>query len=141
MTFYNRMAAFFAAIALAMSALFLISTPASAGVPPTPAGQDQAARTVKPSSCGSSLLCMYTGDGWSGNREDRLKRANGTCDNVAYNDQYSSIWNGSGVSVRFYNDAGCTGQAFTLVNGDGSAHMTLTHPTQVDEISSIKWLS
>jgi hypothetical protein len=41
--------------------------------------------------------------------------------------------------VRFYNDAGCTGQAFSLANGTGSQYMTITHPTQADELTSFKW--
>lgn len=94
----------------------------------------------KPASCGSLLLCLYTGDAYTGARQDQFSRANGTCDGVLYNDQLSSVWNGSGKSVRFYNDAGCTGGgAFSVANGTGVPHMNITHPTSVDETTSFKW--
>ena len=134
------------AVLLAGTAMLLmggLAAPAAAA--PTPAFQgptaDEVARAsaAKPGSCGDSLLCLYNNANYQGSRQDQYARANGTCDGVLYNDQVSSIWNGSGKSVRFYNDAGCTGQAFSLANGVGSAYMTITHPTQADELTSFKW--
>jgi len=143
MTFYRRAAVAAAALALTGVSLFSAPQQASAGVPPTPEGpsakQVQDAGRAKPANCPASSLCMYNDANYYGGQDNRLARANGTCDGVAYNDQISSIWNGSGKSVRFYNDAGCTGQAYSLPNGSGSAYLTITHPTQSDEITSFKW--
>lgn len=98
------------------------------------------AQDAKPASCGASLLCLYTGDGYTGSRQDQYARANGVCDGVLYNDQLSSVWNGTGKSVRFYNDAGCTGGgAFSVTPGTGSPRMSVWHPTSNDETTSFKW--
>jgi len=137
MTYRNRLAAVLGTLLLTLVAG--LATPSAASAAPPPAPGVTAPSRAKPASCGDSLLCLYNNANWLGARQDQYARANGTCDGVLYNDQVSSIWNGSGKSVRFYNDAGCTGQAFSLANGTGSAYMTISHPTQADELTSFKW--
>jgi len=148
MTYRKRLAA--ALSVLTLLAIGLLGSPAAASPNPAvpivgstadkPSAEEVArAAAVKPASCGDSLLCLYNDDSYTGRRQDQYARANGVCDGVLYNDQVSSIWNGSGKSVRFYNDAGCTGQAFSLANGNGTALMTITHPTQHDKLTSFKW--
>lgn len=144
MTIFKRKAV--ALVALAPALALALATPAHAAEPSnpgaTPAGHAVADTRAKPASCGTLLLCLYTGDSYSGRRQDQLRRAAGTCDGVLYNDQLSSVWNGSGMNVRFYNDAGCTGGgAFTVTNGTGVPLMTFSHPTSVDETTSFKWLN
>lgn len=126
--------------AMTMAVVGGLSAPATAAEPSPkapPAGE--VTTMARPASCGDLLLCLYNDSEYAGRRQDQYARANGTCDGVLYNDQVSSIWNGSGKSVRFYNDAGCTGQAFSLANGRGTEWMTLTHPTQHDKLTSFKW--
>lgn len=140
MTHFRRAAAF----ALALTGTLALAAPAAAApsspaVPINPSQAPGAAAPAKPANCGDLLLCLYTDANFYGRRQDAYARANGTCDGVLYNDQISSIWNGSGKSVRFYNNAGCSGTAFSLANGGSSALMTITHPTSVDEITSYKW--
>lgn len=130
-------------VALAAVALLLLgglATPAQAGAVPikvqASAAQEMASN---PAGCPDYYLCIFKDSRYTGTKWQVLARARGTCDNVGYNDTASSIWNGSGTSVRFYNDAGCTGTAFSLANGTGSSLMTITHPTSADEVTSIKW--
>lgn len=131
------MAAVAFAITMAVGGALVLVPPASAD--PPSASQVAAASAARPASCGDLYLCLYTNANYFGSQQSQYARVNGACDGVIFNDQVSSIWNGSGKSVRFYNDAGCTGQAFSLANGTGSAYMTITHPTQADELTSYKW--
>ena len=133
---------------LLATALVLIgglAAPAQAGAVPITAQATQAAPGAaqevadNPADCPDFYLCIFKDSRYTGTKWQVLARARGTCDNVGYNDTASSIWNGSGTSVRFYNDAGCTGTAFSLANGSGSSLMTITHPTSADKVTSIKW--
>jgi hypothetical protein len=129
MTHFQRIAAAFAAFALTLGGILVASTPAQA---------------APPSNCPNSSMCGYVNSGYTtgGGYEINPVRSNGVCENVAFNDAWSSIYNNSGKTVRFFAQANCAGStssSFTLANGSGHSEMSLSRPTFADEISSYRW--
>lgn len=131
------------AAALGVAAILTLGVTASAA--PALAGPSSAAPSavalLAPNNCPQLSMCGYNDGGWRTDHGYEINpvRANGTCEGVAFNDQWSSIWNGSGKTVRFFINAGCSGSSYTLANGSGSQYLTLSHPTFSDEISSYRW--
>lgn len=129
----RRLAALAATITLMLVGMLGV-TGATASASPVSPG-------FAPNNCPNSSMCGYNNQGWDTNNGYEINpvRANGVCANVAFNDQWSSIWNGSGKTVRFFINANCGGSSFTLSNGSGAAYLGISHPTFSDEISSYRW--
>lgn len=137
MTHFRRTAAALAALAIALGGSLAAASPASAGRSPAP----ELVAQTGPTSCPQSSMCGYNDAnfGTPHGYEINPVRSNGVCEGVAFNDQWSSIHNGSGKTVRFFENAGCAGRSFTLSNGSGAAYLTVSRPTFSDEISSYRW--
>jgi Peptidase inhibitor family I36 len=134
----RRMAAIAATLALLIGA-FVGVTPSVASAGPT---APPPVVLAAPGSCTNSSLCGYNRHQYSTAEGYELNPVGsaGDCEPVAFNDQWTSVWNNSGRSVRLYKDAGCSGGVWTLSNGDGLRNMSLYQPSWNNEISSYRWV-
>lgn len=122
----RRLTAALAATGVAIAAALSVASPAQA---------------APPDNCPHVSMCGYVNSGFETNQgyEVNPARTNGTCEEVSFNDAWSSIWNGSGKVVRFFRDTGCHGSSFALPNGEGSMYLSLSHPTLENRITSFRW--
>lgn len=94
-----------------------------------------------PASCTNSSLCGYVDSSFRTREGYSLMpaRSAGTCENLAARNQWSSIYNNSGRTVRMHKNLNCGGDGLTFTNGQNSTDMWLTHPTFNDNIESVRW--
>lgn len=95
-----------------------------------------------PSSCASVSVCMYVNISFRTDQgyEIAPSRPAGTCEQTAFGNSISSLWNSSGRTVRFYKSTGCTGDYLTYYNGTGHQQLSVSHPTFENRINSYKFI-
>jgi hypothetical protein len=106
-----------------------------------PIDASPAAAAVPPPSCPNSTFCGYGAIAYGGSLgyEYIPVRPAGTCEYAALNNQWSSMFNGSGRSVRAFDSSNCTGGYITVANGREVQTITISYPGWGDRISSIQF--
>src|ERR1051326_6547335 len=59
---------------------------------------------------------------------------------VALPNQWSSLYNNTGRTIRVYKDTFCGGDYLQLASGDSHKGLVVSHPTLQDHIESVKFL-
>lgn len=115
---------FFAVLALALVGILGLASPAMAA-PPT--------------SCTNSSVCGYGRHQFSTAEGYELSpvRSAGTCENLGLRNQWTSVYNNSGRTIRMYKNTGCGGGHWELPSGDSLRNMALYQPSWNDNIESI----
>lgn len=128
MTFLRRAVSLLAALALAASL-----TVAATGSP---------AMAAPPSSCANSSLCSYgqqlygTAEGYEWNPSSPGQE----CESIGLPNQWTSVYNNGGRTVRMYKGAGCTGGYWSIGGGGYLRNMQLYQPAWNDNIESIRFM-
>lgn len=89
-------------------------------------------------NCPSSALCLYVNAG-GGAPSITYNTGGGVgCHNIptAYNDAVSSLWNNSGHTVTFWQDANCTGFWINVTRYNGTGIENLSGTGLNDTITS-----
>lgn len=101
----------------------------------------QPAAAAAPGNCANSSVCGYgdrsytTGQGY----EFATFPGAGVCDNIGLPNQWTSVYNNSGRTVRLYRNANCGNGVWTLTSGSGLNNMGLWQPSWNNTIESIRW--
>lgn len=126
MTIFRRAAAMLAALTLTLTVLLAPGSPAAA---------------APPASCGNLLLCGYVNTNYQTNQGYELIPSVVGCDSVAFPNNWSSLYNNTGRTVRFWKGPGCTGTYISFSNGQGEVRLaTSSHPTWENQIESYRIL-
>lgn len=137
----RRVAAAVAAIALSFTLALIgpFAVPPAAASAPAPSAA--ALAEAPPSSCANQSLCGYgrINYGTDLGYEYMPARSFGTCENVGLRNQWSSLYNNGGRTVRVYKGLGCTGSYLTFYNGQNVQNMYASYPTYNDQIESVMW--
>lgn len=99
------------------------------------------AHAAPPDTCANTSVCGYVAGQYhpAEGYEWLPARTYGVCENVHYQNAWSSVFNNSGRTVRLYKGANCTGGVWVLGNGDGLCCMSLWQPSWDDNFASIRW--
>lgn len=126
MTLTRRIAAMFAAFAVALTAGLATASPAQAA----------------PSNCANSSVCGYVAGGYYTDQgyEYIPTRSAGTCEWVAHANKWSSFWNNSGRTIRLFKNSNCSGTDYIqYTNGTGHGTLSIRHPSFNDNIESVQF--
>jgi hypothetical protein len=118
---------------VALIATFLLTVGGVLAVTASPAA------AAPPSTCANLSVCGYDEDQFdpSGGYE-WVTGAAGSCQNVGLNDQWTSVYNNAGRTVRLYRDANCGNGVWTLSSGSSLSNMGLWQPSWNNRISSVR---
>lgn len=136
-----RSAATVAAVAILLT-LASAAAPVQAKPDPTAGGaKGMVAPLAPPASCAGSSVCGYVASEYRTHEgyEWMPRRSYGVCENVHYNNLWSSVYNNSGRTVRLYKGVNCTEGYWVMPNGDGLCCLSIFQPTWNDNIASLRW--
>lgn len=138
MTTSRRIGAILIAFALTLTGMLSASSLAQASPIQAPAA-------FAPGNCPSQNFCGFNAPGYSlgeGGEYNPVQSA-GTCENVVSSpNRWSSLWNGSGRSVRVYKGANCSGAYLQYANGTGEIRLSTSASGSPFEnnIESYRWM-
>lgn len=127
MIFRRILTAVVASVALLAGGLAVTASPAMADVP---------------ANCANSSLCSYGAALWrtSEGYEWNPSSPGQECEAIGLTNQWTSVYNNSGRTVRMYKGAGCTGGYWSLAGGGELRNMGFYQPAWNDEIESIRFM-
>jgi hypothetical protein len=122
----QRVAALGAALILTLAGFLTFASPASA---------------APPAGCANQSICAYVADQYdrSEGYEWMPVRPAGTCEDVGLPNSWTSVYNNTGRSVRFYKNYGCGNGVWTLAAGSSLRNMALYQPSWNDNIQSVRF--
>lgn len=137
MTITRRIALAITMLLIALGGTFTATAgPAAAAPTPTPG----ASTFAVPGSCANTSLCGYNNDQFStSGGYEWIPAAAGQCETVGLRNQWTSVYNNGGRTVKLYKQVGCTGGVWTLTSGDSLRNMSLYQPSWNDNIESVRW--
>lgn len=128
MTFIKRAVALLAALTLGTGL-----TLAATGAP---------AMAAAPVSCANSSLCGYNNQQYdtSGGYEWNPSSPGGECESIGLTNQWTSVYNNGGRTVRMYKGPNCTEGYYVIAGGGYLRNMQLYQIAWNDNIESIRFM-